>query len=80
MEVFIWERVGKVTDSYHCGGGLVIVDESLESAAASWLKYCEANNLKSDHDESTGLGPPDATYETPNAEQRIFVFPDAGCC
>jgi hypothetical protein len=34
MNVYVWQEVTGLTDSYHSGGGLVVVAESLEAARA----------------------------------------------
>jgi hypothetical protein len=78
MKIFIWENVSHVSDSYHGGGGVAVVAATLERARellpspkpyGEDVKRCEAHDVA-----------PTATYETTASEERVFVFPDAGCC
>ena len=72
MRVFVWDYVDDLTDSYHSGGGLVVVAESVE-AAQSLAREVERASLT--------LPEPDAVYElSASAEPKVWVFPDSGCC
>jgi hypothetical protein len=76
MKVFIWERIQKLTDNYHSDGGLVVVAANLQRA----VELAEAEEVefsKGDYDELT----PSNVYNTDDsAEEKVFIFPDAGCC
>ena len=76
MKVFIWKNIKKLTDNYHSDGGLVIVAETLQRA----IELAEARGVefsKGDYDELT----PSNVYNTDDsAEEKVFIFPDAGCC
>jgi hypothetical protein len=76
MKVFIWERIEKLTDNYHSDGGLVVVAANLQRA----VELAEAEGVefsKGDYDELT----PSNVYNTDDsAKEKVFIFPDAGCC
>lgn len=70
MSIYVWESVGGVSDSYHDGGGVVVVAPDLESARALLPEECTARAKD-----------PDAIYSVNgDPESRAFLFPDAGCC
>ena len=68
MKMFLWQSLDGLTDSYHDGGGLAVVAESLERA---WEMVPAAKG----HD-------PDKTYKLAGSklQEESFIFPDAGCC
>lgn len=74
MKIFIWENVTGLTHSYHDGGGTIVFAESLEKAR-DLLKAKGVSNTS----EAFSTEP---DYETlaPHSEERVFIFPDAGCC
>jgi hypothetical protein len=76
MKVFIWEHIQKLTDNYHSDGGLVVVAANLQRA----IELAEAEGVefsKGDYDELT----PTNVYNTDDsADEKVFIFPDAGCC
>ena len=65
MKTFIFERVENLTNSYHTFGGAVVITETLERAGEI---LPEIKNLKPDYEYEGGI------------EEKIFIFPDAGCC
>lgn len=73
--MYVWESVNELTNNYHDGGGLVIISNDLESArellkqSISLKSKCEA--LKVDPDYVTSV-----TAE----KDKIFIFPNEGCC
>jgi hypothetical protein len=79
MKAFIWKYVKGLTGCYHDEGGCVVVCERLDAARAllraqPWVKEgCTA------HTE-----PPDVILDldltSPESFERVFIFPDAGCC
>jgi hypothetical protein len=72
-KLFIWERVNNATTSYDEGGIVVVADDILTArlmlashAPASCGAVTEA---------------PDHTFELAgDADPRVVIFPDAGCC
>lgn len=67
MKLFIWEYLGCLTQSYHDGGGLVIIAEDLDRAKVM--------------NGAIGDTVPDKVYALKGKnEEAMFVFPDEGCC
>ena len=76
MKAYLWHGVEKVSDYYHCGGSVLIEARSLERARQiAVIKY--ENNKEIPMSVS---GQPDAIFESGSTEERVWVFPDAGCC
>jgi hypothetical protein len=74
MRIFIFEAVGEVSPSYHCGGGVVIVanDEAHANELADAEEYLQLEKADWEHV---------ITYEiVGDKEAAVFIFPDAGCC
>lgn len=71
MKIFIWRRIEKCSSYWHPEGGVVVVAENLERAKALAL----VNGAEIKDDEK-----PDAVYDVAQAEEKVFIFPDAGCC
>lgn len=73
MNVYVYQHVSEVSDSYHCGGGLVIV-AAKKPTTFSFRTY--------DKEERTvDLPEPSGVYPTfPDINAATYVFPDAGCC
>ena len=86
MFVYIFEDVSELTDRYHDGGGLVIIANNRKQAKKLAENYIEpvpwgSKNCYiklSDEDLANvkvySLNPDRAHKE------KVFVFPDAGCC
>lgn len=75
MNVYIWNRLDRVTTNWHAEGGIVVVADSLDAARALAAAEIKVENP----DVLTSL--PDHTYAIAGeAESRVVVFPDAGCC
>lgn len=72
MKVFVWQELARVTDNYHPGGGLLIVATSLETAKV----------LAKAHDDCIEINeePTLVLDLVGEAEPRVMVFQDAGCC
>lgn len=72
MKVFIWERVRQCSNNWHSEGGVVVIAESEERAREL------ANS-----DEECDIKPEEAVSHVVNTdatEEKVFIFPDAGCC
>ena len=76
MKVFIWECVGSgLTGNYHSGGGVTVIAKDLERAyellrqRVDDPKNCDVFASK-----------PDFTASVVETEEKVFIFPDAGCC
>lgn len=71
MKVFVWGYLGKVSDNYPSGGGLLVCardyDRALELIARE--RHIEVDDK------------PCITYDVnSDAKEHIEIFPDAGCC
>jgi len=72
MKVFVWQSVGKCSDYWHCGGGVVVFAETQERARnlANSKSGC---SIKPDEQ-------PDEVRDVLGGEEFVFIMPDAGCC
>lgn len=66
--LFVWGQVSGITDNYHDGGCVAAIADSLDAA----------RQLIGRGEPMTA--PPDFTAPVQCDEDRVFVFPDAGCC
>lgn len=72
MKVFIWERVSGVTERYHDDAGIVIFANTLKRAKE--LLYI-------DRDKKVDIDLPNYEFEVNGTEEeKVIIFPDAGCC
>lgn len=80
MNVFIWQRVMDVTDSWHSDGGVVAVAPTLERAIELVTEHVQKERaVTKDFKES--IQTPDATVKAARGtEEGVWIFPDAGCC
>ena len=72
MKIFIWDRVNQCSDNYHPEGGVAVIAESLQRAVEI------ANQLNGCNIQKNEM--PDDVYEIKSDEEKVFIFPDAGCC
>lgn len=77
MKIFIFQYLDGLTDNYHHGGGAVVIAESLERA-----RELLNDAAPDDDDERTGYHTvmPDSFYDVAAMEEKVFIFPDSGCC
>ena len=72
-KMFVWENVDGLTGNYHDGGGTVVIADNLDAARKLLEKQtgkgCSA--MKDEPDYSASVG---------SDEDKVFIFPDAGCC
>lgn len=81
MNIYVWKYVGGLTSAYHDEGGVLAVAatkeravELIEAAAENYDDDCPARR-------SAGLAEdPDLVLPTEPADERVMIFPDAGCC
>lgn len=70
MKVFVWSYVQNCgSGAYHPGGGLVIFAET--EARARELATSRNAIFKEN---------PDDVREVIGGTERVYIFPDAGCC
>lgn len=74
MNVFVWKELGQVSDSYHSGGGLLIVAKDMVHAKALAAEHGHIV-IDIDPDLEMRLAP-----DSMDNEARVIVFPDSGCC
>ena len=76
MLMYLWENVGEgLTGNWHSGGGAVVISHDLEGAR----KLLEKNGVSKGCEVFTRE--PDYKVRVEEEwEERIFIFPDAGCC
>ena len=69
-KVFIWNIVAYLTNNYHSSGGLVVIADNLEDAKILAME----KDVKFDDETPT-------VYELKDiVEDKVYIFPDAGCC
>lgn len=71
--VYVWNRLDKLTDNYHCEGGLVVVAGSLDRAREIAVQRVPTCDPSPDPDQVWPLA-------AGAIEEQVFCFPDAGCC
>jgi len=72
VKLFLWERLADVSSNWHTGGGLVVVAKDLDAAIAL--------ARQDEYIKVTQEDKPDFECNTDATEEKVFVFPDAGCC
>jgi hypothetical protein len=83
VKLYIYEYVGGISSSYHDGGGLVIITD--RDPADVWREHvgpAKSSSSSYDLDPETLVGKtPDLVLDIGDqSPERIFIFPDAGCC
>ena len=73
-KMFVWENVSDLTGNYHDGGGVVVIADNMDVARELLVKNgarkgCEVFKLDPDYSASVEAD-----------EDKVFIFPDAGCC
>jgi hypothetical protein len=74
--VFIWifKYVSKLTDTYHSGGGLVVIAQS--EGHARDLIALDENIVLTSQDWEEALN----YCINQNTPEQMIIFPDQGCC
>lgn len=75
MKMFIWEYLGGLTGNYHDGGGVLVVAET-QDRAVELIKLHNSELVVEFGDNPEA----DLIYEVEANEEKIMIFPDAGCC
>jgi len=83
MKMFIWQSIADLTNSHHSSGGAIVVAENLSEVLGLLNK--ERSRRREEWEDPieplTELPEPTAEYYVgPTRPQRVFIFPDAGCC
>ena len=72
MKVFIWNNVNQCSNNWHSDGGVVVFADTEERAR-------EIANLE----DGCNIAPneqSDDVREVVGGEERVYIFPNAGCC
>jgi flagellar hook assembly protein FlgD len=92
MKMYIFENLNNVSNNYHPQGGLMVIAKDLDDLKEIVKEYNkdkkkEKDNRKgSENKEIIIIEDEDfkemLAYELKddNAERKIIIFPDAGCC
>jgi hypothetical protein len=70
--MFVWEIGDGLTIYYHSGGGALVIARGLEEAR----KLLVANGAS----EKAASESPIYSAPVDEDEDKVFIFPDAGCC
>lgn len=85
MRLYVWDFIEGITNSWHSGGGVVMM--TARPVQEVWDDYRES--LVNEHNDRSYLKDirttlPEADYVSevvPKENKELFrVFPDAGCC
>ena len=92
MKIFIWQYISNISTSYHDNGGVAIIASDIDAARAlflangsfrkesSWsVAEPDAEYNPENKDGDIRLVEPDFSADI-DADPRVFIFPDAGCC
>lgn len=74
--MFVWQSVEGLTMNWHSEGGCLVIADSLEAARNS-LKNCEGVHEEC---EAFTMEPDYSAMVDENLHDKVFIFPDAGCC
>ena len=76
MKAYVYNYVDGLTDNWHDGGGLLIITEGDPQQALN-LELAGHEPYK----QAPTLPEPDAIYKVHKGqEEKVFIFPDSGCC
>jgi len=76
LKLYLWEYVDHVSDNWHPEGGLVVIAEDMKRAMELiYIEGCIKLSSKELEEVIIYDLNPLKTYE-----EKIYVFPDAGCC
>jgi hypothetical protein len=73
MKIYLFEFIEQLTDRWHPEGGLVVIARDKKSALGM---LATDPNIHITGDEWDSV----IEYDIDSKEERIFIFPDAGCC
>lgn len=79
MKLFIWKRVDNITDNYHPEAGVACIANSEERARQLIKEYAEEARAQYEGDCGK-CGDVTFMCEVLCDEEKLFIFPDAGCC
>jgi Cft2 family RNA processing exonuclease len=73
MRMFVWEYVDGITCNWHDGGGVVVIAKDVDRARELLMATdgVSRTEFTDEPDFSTSVG---------TRKEKVFIFPDAGCC
>ena len=74
MNVYVFDYIGRLTDRWHPEGGLVIVAQD-EDRARELIEQDRETIVDDEEWREVVVYP-----TSDDAEERVYKFPDAGCC
>jgi len=79
MNAYLWHGVARVSDNYHPQGSVLIEAATVERAREiAVIKPWYGDQAPTPME---GLDrAPDQIFVSPGNEEKVWVFPDAGCC
>lgn len=83
MKLYIYNYLYNLTDNYHDGGGAVVITDRDPQVVLQEHRLRERSDYYNKRDEEAQVDFEDVTpvvLEVDASEERVFVFPDAGCC
>ncbi len=75
MRMFVWEDECGVSDRYHDTGGVLVIANDL-NRTRELLK----NEDGVSKDSTVFTKEPDFSTSVGTTKEKVFIFPDAGCC
>lgn len=73
MHIFIFSSIENLTNRYHSDGGLVVIAPDITQA----IEQATSDGVTFTGEEIAAV----KSYRlADDAEQEVFIFPDAGCC
>lgn len=70
MKAFLWYGLDKVSNCFHEEGSVLIEAETIERAREMANESCIRDVSKE----------PNAIFESNSKKEKMWIFPDAGCC
>lgn len=79
--IYIFEMSEGLTNSYHSGGGLVVIAENIETAHNLIKNHKTEDCYRPTINLNNPISDPIFTIELKeDIQNKVFLFPDAGCC
>lgn len=79
MKAFLWCEVDRVSTSYHENGSVLIEAETIERAREIAFMQNYSGDILEEKISPIDRDP-DAVFESRSTKEKVWVFPDAGCC
>jgi hypothetical protein len=85
MKAFLWHNIDVVSNCFHSDGSVLIVAETVERARELGVLTESDYNFETKETTTKTIKmtidrDPDAVFNANELEEKVFVFPNAGCC